>query len=77
MYNIDDLSSMPDDQLQSIGKTIGLKKVDSLDKQDLIYGILDKQAEDHAATSAASAKPRKQREPRKKKEVQQSNQIDK
>ncbi len=44
MYNINDLQSMAEDQLKDLAKTMGLKKVDSTDKEELVYQILDQQA---------------------------------
>lgn len=61
MYNIDELNSMSDDALRLIAETMGIKKFNTEEKIDLVYQILDKQAEDHAAT----AKPVKQPKVRK------------
>lgn len=68
MYNIDDLSSMTDEQLKSVAESMGLKKIDTSQKQDLIYQILDKQAEDHAASSTVKPQKKTPKEPKKKKD---------
>ena len=44
MYNILDLNDKTLLELQSIGKELGLKKISSLKKEDLVYTILDQQA---------------------------------
>lgn len=59
MYNIADLNAMADNELKSIAESMGLKKIDSTQKDDLIYRILDQQAIDHAA-SATERKARQQ-----------------
>ena len=52
MYIISELNEMPDEQLKSVAKDMGLKKTDSMDKEALVYGILDAQAEAGAAAAA-------------------------
>ncbi|MDR1698607.1 MAG: transcription termination factor Rho [Prevotellaceae bacterium] len=44
MYNILDLNDKTLPELQSIAKELGLKRISSLKKEDLIYKILDQQA---------------------------------
>ena len=44
MYNIIQLTSKSLDELQEVAKEMGLKGTGSLDRQDLIYRILDEQA---------------------------------
>ncbi|MCM1075808.1 MAG: transcription termination factor Rho [Bacteroides sp.] len=53
MYNYNELEAMDDSQLREIGKSHGIKKVESSDKENLIYDILEQQARDVAATSTA------------------------
>lgn len=52
MYTISELNEMPDEQLMSVAKEMGLKKTDSMEKEALVYGILDTQAEAGAAAAA-------------------------
>jgi len=60
MYNISELNAMPDAQLRDVAKSMGLKKVDSADRDDLVYGILDQQAISGSANATeAQASPRK------------------
>ncbi|MDE6498400.1 MAG: transcription termination factor Rho, partial [Muribaculaceae bacterium] len=52
MYNISELNEMGDDQLRGVAESMGLKKVDPSQKQELIYRILDQQAVDRASAGA-------------------------
>jgi len=70
MYNINDLSSMSDEELKSIARDMGIKKVDSTPKDDLVYNILDQQAID----MAANATERKKRAPKEQKEPKEPHQ---
>ena len=45
MYNIDELNSMSDEALRAVAEQMGLKKFKTEEKMDLVYQILDKQAE--------------------------------
>ncbi len=45
---------MDDSQLREIGKSHGIKKFETSDKENLIYDILEQQARDVAATSTAN-----------------------
>lgn len=56
MYNIADLGAMTEAELKSIAESMGIKKVDSLQQEDLVYKILDQQASDFAATSSVEKK---------------------
>ena len=51
MYNIADLNAMSDDELIKVAETMGMKKVDLTNKDDVIYGILDQQAINHATSA--------------------------
>ena len=73
MYNIDELNSMSDEALRAVAEQMGLKKFKTEEKMDLVYQILDKQAEDHAAT----AKPVKSNRGRKPSKDQENKPQDK
>lgn len=68
MYNISDLNAMSDTELKTIAESMGLKKVDPTQKDELIYRILDQQAIDHAASAAE--KKANVRQPHAKREKQ-------
>lgn len=68
MYNISDLNAMSDTELKTIAESMGLKKIDPTQKDELIYRILDQQAIDHAASAAE--KKANGRQPRVKREKQ-------
>ena len=55
MYNIIQLNDKNVSELQQIAKELGLKKVDSLQKEELVYRILDEQAIKSATKKAADA----------------------
>lgn len=67
MYNISDLNDMSEQQLASIAESMGMKKVNTTDKDSLVYDILDKQAEAHAATVTEQQQQRRGRKPRAEK----------
>jgi len=54
MYNLSELYDMDDTQLREVAESIGIKKINTDDKETLVYEILDKQAVDVASASAAS-----------------------
>ena len=68
MYNISDLNAMSDQELKTIAESMGLKKIDASEKDDIIYKILDQQAIDVA--SSAEKKRRAPKEPKPNKERQ-------
>ena len=76
MYNINDLSSMSDEELKSIAREMGIKKVDSTPKDDLVYNILDQQAIDMAANATERKKraPKEQKEPKEPRQRRQRTQ---
>ena len=78
MYNISDLNEKHLPELKQIAKDMGMKRIDSLKKEDLIYRILDQQAEDLANKKVATIKekPAKQ-DRRKKKEVSSKDKVEK
>ncbi|MDE6333221.1 MAG: Rho termination factor N-terminal domain-containing protein, partial [Muribaculaceae bacterium] len=67
MYNISDLENMTDGDIKNVAESLGLKKIDSTDKQELIYRILDEQAIVGAASRAAKRReaPADKAEPKK------------
>ena len=67
MYNISDLNAMSDSELKTIAESMGMKKIDPTQKDELIYRILDQQAIDMAAT--ATEKKRRGPKPKKDKVV--------
>ncbi|MBQ9556637.1 MAG: transcription termination factor Rho [Muribaculaceae bacterium] len=62
MYNIDQLNAMSEEQLRELAKSMDIKKADSVDREDLVYQILDHQAESEAANAPEPvAKRRRER----------------
>ena len=59
MYNIIQLREKELSDLQTIAKELGLKRISSLGKDDLIYKILDEQAIAGAAKKATTETPKK------------------
>ena len=45
MYKIENLEAMNENELVDIAKSMGLKKIDPSKKQELIYRIIDEQAD--------------------------------
>lgn len=66
MYNIDELISMDDAKLRSVGESMGITKFEPENRNAIIYSILDKQAEDHAATALNAPKKKKESSKTKK-----------
>ncbi|MDE6268153.1 MAG: transcription termination factor Rho [Muribaculaceae bacterium] len=58
MYNFDDLQAMQGDALMDIANSMGLKKVDPEQKEELIFKILDQQAIDLSANATVEKKRR-------------------
>ena len=54
MYKYDELDAMSSQQLADIAGNLGVTKFDAENKEDLVYKILDQQAEVAANNSAAS-----------------------
>jgi transcription termination factor Rho len=61
MYNINQLNAMSDEQLRELAKSMGIKKVDSIDHDDLVFQVLDHQAETEAANAPEPSKRRRER----------------
>ena len=72
MYNIEELSSMSEAKLKDLAKSMGLKKIESAPKDDLIYQIIDQQAIDAASNDP---EPPKRRRGRAKKESKAANEA--
>ncbi len=72
MYNISELNDMPDAELKAVAESMGIKKIDLSKKEDVVYSILDQQAIDRAASSAADGKRRNDRADRKNKKQSES-----
>ena len=61
MYNINQLNAMSDEQLRELAKSMGIKRVDSTDHDDLVYQVLDQQAETEAANAPEPGRRRRER----------------
>ena len=61
MYTISELNAKSLPELKAIAEGMGLKKIDSLLNDDLIYKILDQQAIDGSKVSAANMPEKKKR----------------
>ena len=66
MYNIIELNDKLLSDLKQIAKDMGIKKIDSLKKEDLVYRILDQQAIDLAGKKIASEKEKTEKPSRKR-----------
>lgn len=72
MYNIIQLNDKDLSELQQIAKELGLKKTDSLKKEELVYRILDEQAIVGATKKVAAQQnneERKEGQPRKRSRI--------
>ena len=76
MYNIIQLNDKNVSELQQIAKELGLKKVDSLQKEELVYRILDEQAIMTATKKVAEAE-KKEGQPRKRSRISVKKEGDK
>ena len=61
MYNINQLNQMSEEQLRELAKSMGLKRVDSTDRDALVFEVLDHQAETEAANAPEPIKRRRER----------------
>lgn len=80
MYNIIQLNDKDLTELQQIAKELGLKKVDSLKKEELVYRILDEQAIVGATKKVAAQQnneERKEGQPRKRSRISIKKEGDK
>ena len=64
MYKYDELDAMSSQQLADIANTLGVKKFNAENKEDLVYKILDQQADVAATNSAATNANKKTRQPK-------------
>ena len=67
MYNIIQLNDKDLSELQVVAKELGIKKTDSLKKEDLVYKILDEQAIAGATKKVAADKLKEERKEEQKK----------
>ena len=67
MYNIIQLNDKDLSELQTIARELGIKKTESLKKEDLVYKILDEQAIAGATKKVAADKLKEERKEDKKK----------
>jgi transcription termination factor Rho len=67
MYNIIQLNDKNLSELQAIAQELGIKKTDSLKKEELVYKILDEQAIAGATKKVAADKLKEERKEDKKK----------
>lgn len=51
MYSISKLQAMPEQELKDIVDQMGIKKVNTADKDEMVYAILDQQAINAASTA--------------------------
>jgi len=58
MYTISELNEMSDLDLKAVAEGMGLKRINTSEKEKLVYRILDHQAETGAAASTAERKRR-------------------
>ena len=63
-YNILELNEKLLPELQSIAEELGIKKVSSLKKEELVYRILDEQAISYAGIQAEKMKEKEAKKPR-------------
>ena len=81
MYNIIQLNDKDLSELQEIAKELGLKKVSSLKKEELVYRILDEQAIVGATKKVATAKSKEEKQdgqqPRKRSRISVKKEGDK
>ena len=66
MYNIIQLNDKDLSELQTIARELGIKKTDSLKKEELVYKILDEQAIAGATKKVAADKLKEERNEDKK-----------
>jgi transcription termination factor Rho len=77
MYKYDELDAMPSQQLADIAGSLGIKKINAENKEDLVYQILDHQAEVAATNSASNNNTGKNaQQPKQKRGRQPKNGTD-
>ena len=70
MYNIEELNSKEESELKAIAESMGIKKINSIAKDDLVYKILDQQAIDSSKASVAKGNGEKKKRAKKPSEKQ-------
>ena len=76
MYNIIQLNDKELSELQTIASELGITKVDSFKKEDLVYRILDEQAIQGATKKVAADKQKEERRAEKQKRTRISAKIE-
>ena len=76
MYNIIQLNDKDLSELQVIAKELGIKKAESIKKEELVYKILDEQAIAGATKKVAADKLKEERKEEKKKRPQPAKKED-
>ena len=61
MYNINQLNAMSDENLRELAKSMGIKRVDSIEHDELVFMVLDLQAETEAANAQEPTRRRRER----------------
>lgn len=74
MYNIIQLNDKNLSELQAIAQELGIKKTDSLKKEELVYKILDEQAIAGATKKVAADKLKEERKGDKQKTFSRNGQ---
>lgn len=69
-YNILELNEKLLTELQSIASELGIKKAESLKKEELVYRILDEQAISYAGIQAEKEKEKEAKKPKNNKQKQ-------
>ncbi len=77
MYNIVQLNEKTLTELRDIAREMGIKKADSLEKDKLVYEILDEQASASASKTATSTKPEGEPRQKRKRVTVKSGVVDK
>lgn len=63
MYSFNDLNEMSESQLRDVARSMGLKKVDTTNTEELLYQVLDHQAAEAAKTPEPASKRKRGRKP--------------
>ncbi len=66
MQSLDELMSMDDSQLREMAASMGMKKAENADKQDVAYYVIDNSTAQFARDEVAKMKPKRGRKPGKK-----------
>ena len=69
MYNIFDLKEMDLEQLRTLGQDLQIKGSKKMDKEDLVYAILDAEAEKNAKNAPERPEKKKRGRPKKSEET--------